>query len=143
MEHNEHGEPWEVGKEPLSLWIKDNKGLFVAGREPYDIEALPMDEDKANRAVLCVNACAGMSDKDVEIWGDKSWLEKLIEPAKKNFAYWKEMAELAGDDVDALQSRLDEAVDMLSKTYAVLYNAERYNLAEEVRELLTKHKDNS
>jgi len=66
---SEHNEPWEAvddsqntGTLVLKFFaIKDNTGENI-----IRVNGGSCDEQRVNRLVSCVNACAGMSDKDLE-----------------------------------------------------------------------------
>ena len=103
MSDNKHGEPWEVEYDSeyasVNLYDKDGKGIF-----------LHTEVSTLNRAVLCVNACAGMSDEGIRQVGD---FKELL-----NKAYRSAMESVT------LKSDLDEAVGLLKDAAYRRWNME-------------------
>ncbi len=88
MGDNKHGEPWEVGHD-TEIWAP-----HVIGEMKYP--------EKANRAVLCVNACAGLSDEEVE--NLPSFGEVMVKTSEAILA-----------ESDALKADLEEARELLRR----------------------------
>lgn len=61
---NKYGEPWEVSSGSERVFIMDKT------REPIDTK-------KMHRATLCVNACAGISDEEVQGLINDGGLDKI------------------------------------------------------------------
>ena len=103
ISEQKHGEPWNM------VYTKGLGNGFTASYVSCDMEDIAVfhSERTANRAILCVNACAGMSDEEVKLIPQRALLEK---------DEWSDF--LARFDV--LQARLEEAVgllDMVGRDY--------------------------
>ncbi len=94
MKDHKYGELWEVRKLGHNFTLHKKGGQFIG-----DIRA---NKEDAVRAVLCVNACAGMSDEEV---GKITKVTELV----------NDVAPRAASLITTLQAQLTEAAGLLER----------------------------
>jgi len=128
MNEHKHGEPWEVEEDgrfnEVNIYDKEGNGVYYLNGPKI-----------SQRIVLCVNACAGMSDEEVE------GIHGVIAGCRDGW-------DLAMDDNKALKSDLDEAVVLLDRAYDwfEMCSSEclpHGNLYDNMRDLLNRLEDKS
>ena len=126
MSENRHGEPWEVDKGIKNPMIFDRDGTVVAHGGHSD----RISTEDFKRAVLCVNACEGMSDEEV----------KQLVDISANLPILNGILEERNADNATLKFDLAEAVrllERLEKSFGYSWPLHEVGL---VKTLLTKHK---
>lgn len=117
MSDNRYGEPWEVQYDlqygSVDLYDKDGKGIFL----------FTGIETNLTRAVLCVNACSGMSDEEVEA----------------GLFTVNQVRKLSHSERDALKAQLDEAVELLVDAKYQLPESESHVWGM-IHDFLAKHR---
>ena len=115
MEHK-HGEPWEVGND-VEIWAPSVIGEIK-------------DPEKLARIVLCVNACAGLSDEEV---GKVKEAISIIGPVR---AFLDKIV----PERDTLKSDLAEAVTLLRQSAFNANTRAAFDFADKVENFLAKYK---
>lgn len=100
MDAESFNEPWRIEhrKHPAAgteRRVIDCQSVVIdaGGEEEYGIEPICFTDKQIERIVACVNACRGISTKELEEYGDGSLrhvidcLEGLVEPSSGN-AMW-------------------------------------------------------
>ena len=137
----EHNEPYSIMKlfEGLNdeVWGVVDKNRFVVLKfhESYG--------DFVNHAKDCVNACAGMSDKEVEIIQPELAILKNNLQAEEHIGEELRTFCLKSDEERAsLHIKLDEAVGLLEAIYTGQYShGNNPAMLLAIRDFLAKHKE--
>lgn len=110
----EHNEPWKYGGTRCPIESPSGKRVemhVITTSHPngkWD-SFYGASKKQIDHAVLCVNACEGMSDED-------------IEEAMKEFGNLNTVIKRMADVHDALESDLDKAIELLKEIYKDLLN---------------------
>lgn len=107
-----HGEPWRWERTDLECYNPTtkkydapSKGAWLISPDGNKWETLHVSDEEMNHIVLCVNACAGMSDEEVDRYGE--WMQKARKEGTQTHLQY----------MDTLKSQLDEAVRLLKRSY--------------------------
>ena len=95
----EHNEPWEV-RQFLGVW-----GIWDGAIQIIELGPEDKDRIRGERAVLCVNACAGWKDYEVKA---------IPQMAEAGIFVWNEYADSQAK-LYALKADLDEAVACIKR----------------------------
>lgn len=139
MNDNNYGEPWEVKEFRITDCNGKGVGSFGGHADnTRDAEEVYQENIRAgNRAVLCVNACAGMSDEEVK--------SGMVSGAK----HLALLDSATGTDMEkmALEAQLNEAMELLKGIYCFLefgvspIHEKKREYIKRINTLVNKHKE--